>query len=111
MELIRECAETVYEVLGAGHSEVVYQNALCVALRKKGVWCDTEVVVPVSFMGHNVGFVRLDVVTEDYVLELKALATEVKDSATNQLRKYAGIRPNSAIINFGARGLQVICDV
>ena len=93
--------------LGGGLSEVIYKNALAIALRARGLVVETEMVVPVSFHGEFVGYVRPDlVVNKQVVLELKAIA---KLNAANllQLRTYLRYFPPSdkeLLLETGARG-------
>lgn len=108
----RTCAERVYTELGPGHSESVYQRAMCVALWQADVWSDQEVVLPVYFSGHPVGHVRLDILTETHVLELKALVSDIKDPGGHiQVKRYRRIlgdeRRNYVLINFGGKSLQI----
>ena len=112
MTLYKDCAERVYADLGPGHSESVYQKAMCVALWQSGTWCDQEVVLPVYFSGHPVGHVRLDILTQSHVLELKALASDVKDTGGHtQVQRYRRILGDESkkymLINFGGKSLQI----
>jgi GxxExxY protein len=64
----------VYNALGAGFREVVYQRALSLALTHRGLRAEQEVPVDVWFRGQRVGRFRADLVVADAVLlELKAL--------------------------------------
>jgi len=55
IEIIKKCAKEVYEELGAGWNERVYQQALEVALRERGIDYEDQRVLPISFKGHVVG--------------------------------------------------------
>lgn len=116
---IRNAAKEVHTELGGGLTEVIYKNALAIALRARGFVAETEMVVPVSFHGEFVGYVRPDlVVNKQVVLELKAIA---KLSAANllQLRTYLrhlsppdnGLHletdARGAVINFGPLDVEV----
>ena len=115
---IRNAAKEVHMELGGGLSEVIYKNALAIALRARGLVVETEMVVPVSFHGEFVGYVRPDlVVNKQVVLELKAIA---KLNAANllQLRTYLRYFPppdnelletdaRGAVINFGPLDVDV----
>lgn len=52
---VKKCAKEVYKELGAGWNEKVYQQALEVALREKGIDYEDQRVLPISFKGHVVG--------------------------------------------------------
>src|SRR5687768_5588572 len=63
----------VYNELGHGFLESVYQNALVVVLRAAGLSVQCQVPIDVCFRGETVGEFRADVVAEGLVLaELKA---------------------------------------
>jgi GxxExxY protein len=65
----------VYNELGGGFLESVYQQALRVALMQAGLRVAVEVPVPVYFRGEVVGNFRADVVVDECVLlELKAIS-------------------------------------
>lgn len=63
----------VYNELGYGFLESVYQEALVLLLRERGMKADPEVKLPVYFRGWCVGTFEADIVVEGKViLELKA---------------------------------------
>ena len=63
----------VYNELGDGFLELVYREAMRIALIEAGLKVDTEVSIPVSFRGSVVGVFRADLIVNDVVLiELKA---------------------------------------
>jgi GxxExxY protein len=65
----------VYNELGGGFLESVYQQALKIALVQAGLVVAVEVPVPVYFRGEVVGNFRADLMVNDCVLvELKAVA-------------------------------------
>jgi GxxExxY protein len=65
----------VYNELGGGFFESVYQQALRIALIQAGLQVAVEVPVPVHFRGEVVGNFRADmVVNECVLLELKAIS-------------------------------------
>ncbi len=64
----------VYNELGFGFLESVYENALVIALREKGFKVEQQISVPVWFRGQRVGDFVADLLVEDKViLELKAV--------------------------------------
>ena len=79
----RELTETiigvffdVYNELGHGFLESVYEKAFDIALRSKGLDVHCQIEVPVWFRGHTVGDFTADVLIERKVLvELKAVRT------------------------------------
>jgi len=63
----------VYNELGYGFLESVYEESLVIALREAGLSVDRQVSVPVRFRLQKVGEFRADVVVEECVLaELKS---------------------------------------
>jgi GxxExxY protein len=63
----------VRKELGRSHGEVVYRNAIQVALEERGVRSSKEVPIRVHYHGREVGFFRGDLLVEQRVLvELKA---------------------------------------
>src|SRR5688572_3477084 len=66
----------VYNELGHGFLESVYEKAFEVALTAKGVNVCCQIAVPVWFHGHRVGDFTADLLVERSVLlELKAVRT------------------------------------
>ena len=64
----------VNKVLGAGFLEKVYENALLIELRKRGLKAESQVPLTVTYKGEIVGEYFADIVVEDAViLELKAV--------------------------------------
>jgi GxxExxY protein len=62
----------VYNELGYGFLESVYEESLVIALRQAGLMVNRQVSVPVWFRNHKVGECRADVTVENCVLlELK----------------------------------------
>ena len=63
----------VYNELGSGLVEAVYEHALARELRTAGLEVRRQVPVTVNFRGKQAGLFRADIVVEDkVVLELKA---------------------------------------
>ena len=64
----------VHRVLGPGLLESVYEEALCVELKLRGISFARQVRLSVEYKQHRVGKARLDlVVGERLILELKAV--------------------------------------
>lgn len=82
----------VYNELGPGLLESIYEDALCYQLRKEGLKAENQVRVPVVYDGHVLpGELRLDILVEDTVIiELKSV-TEMKDVFHKQLLSYLKI--------------------
>jgi len=52
---VKDCAKDVYQQLGPGWNEGVYQQAMEVALREKGIDYEDQRILPISYRGHVVG--------------------------------------------------------
>jgi GxxExxY protein len=101
------CFEVSNE-LGAGFLESVYQNALVIALKSKGLHVERECPIPVYFRGENVGQFFADLVVEGLViLELKAvsaLSSAHKAQVINYLK--ASDMDVGLLLNFGVSKLE-----
>lgn len=66
----------VHRCLGPGFLEAVYEEALCLELRTRGIPCVSQFEVSVNYKGQRVGTGFIDIlVDERLVLELKAVET------------------------------------
>ena len=64
----------VNRVLGGGFLEKVYENALLIELKDRGLKADSQVPIKVHYKGNIVGEYVADILVEDnVVLELKAV--------------------------------------
>lgn len=82
----------VYNELGHGFLESVYEKSLEVALNSLGLKVCRQIEIPVWFRGHQVGAFTADVLVEDCVLlELKA-ARALDPSHQAQLLNYSSER-------------------
>jgi GxxExxY protein len=101
-KILAACFEVSKE-MGAGFLESVYEKALFVALKQKGLGSKCQVPLKVKFRGVVVGDFFVDVLVEEKVLiELKAvsrLSSEHKAQVINYL-KATGIEVG-LLINFG----------
>ena len=112
VRLISQVSRKVYEALGPGHEEVVYQNALALEFRRRKLRYQIEKNVEVVYLGERVGVHRLDFVVEDQVIvELKA-QPKITESHISQAKAYLrnlGLG-RAVIVNFPTQavlGLQV----
>ncbi|HTZ98442.1 MAG TPA: GxxExxY protein [Terriglobales bacterium] len=95
----------VYNELGYGFLESVYQEALVVALSEAGFTVDRQVPLPVWFRGRKVGDFRADLLIEGKVLlELKSART-LESSHEAQLLHYlkSTVIEIGLLLNFGAK--------
>ena len=95
----------VYNELGHGFLESVYENSLAIALREKGLEVFQQVAIPVRFRGKAVGDFAADLLVEKTImLELKA-ARAIDPSHIAQLLNYlkATDIEIGLLLNFGPR--------
>lgn len=95
----------VYNELGYGFVESVYENALAIALRAAGLTVKQQVAIDVAFRGQSVGEFRADLLVEDrLILELKAV-TAILPIHETQLVNYlkATRMPVGLVLNFGPK--------
>ena len=102
------CAMAVHSELGNGFQEVVYQRALAIEMRRKGISFSREHEMPIFYRGEQVGTRRVDFFVEGVVLvELKAVSM-LDDLHLVQLRNYLQVfgLEVGLLLNFGARSLE-----
>jgi GxxExxY protein len=95
----------VYNELGFGFVESVYEIAMCIALRSKGFTVERQSPVPVWFRGQQIGNFFADlVVNQSVILELKA-ARALEPSHIAQVLNYlrATAIEVGLVLNFGPR--------
>jgi GxxExxY protein len=105
-DLTREIIGAFYDVyngLGFGFVESVYQRALPVALAARGVRCSREVLVNVQFNGVEVGSYRADLIVDGKVIVESKVAEKIVRIHEIQLVNYLRATGLSVglILNFG----------
>ena len=102
-KVIINCFYTVYNTLGYGFLEKVYENALAIELRERGLKAQQQYPIKVFYKRAVVGNYYADIVVEDKVLlELKAeesIAPKHKVQIQNYLK--ASQLELGLIFNFG----------
>ncbi len=101
---VRGAIFSVYNELGYGHKEQVYQKALETEFLKTGIYFKREANLKVQYKGESVGNYRPDFVIEDkIILELKAVEFMAKVYET-QLLHYLKTTGHKLglLINFGS---------
>lgn len=106
-KILAACFDVINE-LGAGFLETVYEKALLIALRDKGLSVASQVPVPVRFRGHTVGEFFADLLVEDkIVLELKAVKNLAPEHLAQVINYLKGTGLETALlINFGRQKLE-----
>ncbi len=100
--VIGTCFEVIKE-LGEGFLESVYENALIIALRQKGIKAEPQVPLKVRFGGEVVGEFNADVLVENVlILELKAVKALIPEHQAQLINylKATGMQ-TGLLINFG----------
>jgi GxxExxY protein len=95
----------VYNTLGYGFAERVYENALAIEPKKSGFMVERQQDITVYYEGEVVGEYVADVVVNDAViLELKAVRTLAEDHAAQLLNylKATSIEVG-LLLNFGEK--------
>ncbi len=93
----------VYNELGRGFLESVYEKSLAIVLEEKGLKVETQKEVPVFFRGISVGKFKADVVVEEkVVIELKAVK-KIDPAHSAQLLNYLKATQIEVglVLNFG----------
>lgn len=101
-------ALNVYDVLGSGFNEAIYDKAMSVALQKQLLSFESQKPVDIHFEGTAVGLYYLDYFVEEaVVLELKAV-TELTSGHLAQTISYLTATRSRVglLINFGAGKLE-----
>lgn len=115
---IKECASSIMQEIGPGWFESIYQSAMEVALRDKGIMYERQRPLPITYCGHVIGDVIPDLVVwlkQDgqkvaLVVELKS-DTSLKEDYKVQVERYIKelrkqvkndetVHPTGVLINF-----------
>jgi len=93
----------VYNELGYGFLEKVYQNSMYLELKFRGFKVDAQKQIKVNYQGYEVGVYYADLVVEDLViLELKAAECIVKDFENQLINYLRGTEMEvGLLLNFG----------
>ena len=83
------CAMQVYHKLGPGLLESIYEKAMMLELKKKGLQVENQVPVDIMYDGENLGDgLRLDIlVNDELIVELKSVE-ELKSVHYKQIQTY-----------------------
>jgi GxxExxY protein len=108
-ERIIGCAYRVYNNMGFGYLESVYEKCLLLELRKAGLRAATQQELVVRYDGEVVGEFVADMLVEDTViLELKSVR-QLASAHEMQLVNYlvATGKPVGLLLNFGEHKVEV----
>ena len=105
IEVLRALTQDIYDQLGSGFDEVVYQKAFEVGLRLRRIPYEAQRIVPVFYEGFYIGEGKPDLIvgegTEKVVIELKAVES-VGHKERAQIENYLRVLdlPLGLLINF-----------
>ena len=101
-------AMEVHKAMGNGFQEVIYQRALAIEFRSRGIGYSREHEMGIQYKGHKIGTRRVDFFVEEKIMvEIKAIIN-LEDVHLAQAMNYVeayGL-DIGLLINFGARSLQ-----
>ncbi len=108
-ETIIGCAYRVYNKMGFGFLESVYEKCLLIELRKAGLDTESQKSITVYYDDEIVGEFVADIIVNDMIiLELKSVRRVIKAHEV-QLVNYlvATGKPVGLVLNFGERKVEV----
>ena len=104
LKTVTTIARDVHKKLGPGFNECMYHRAMETGLRNMHIPYQSEVILPVAYLGSNVGNVRADlIIASKLVVELKAVRKMSKDDTRLQTQTYMNLLgiDNGMCVNFG----------
>ena len=108
-ESIIGCAYRVYNKMGFGFLESVYEKCLLIELRKAGLYAESQKPITVYYDDEIVGTFIADIIVNDtIILELKSVR-RIIEAHEVQLVNYlvATEKPVGLILNFGERKVEI----
>ena len=108
-EIIITCAFHVYNEMGYGFLESVYEKCMLIELKKHALKVESQKPIIVKYENEVVGEFKADIIVEDTViLELKSVR-QIVQAHEVQLVNYlvATGKPVGLVINFGEQKVQV----
>lgn len=106
---IRGCIFNVYNSLGFGHKENVYQKALELELQNNGISYESQKILNVYYKERKVGVYVPDLIIEQkIILEIKATEFDIKRFETQLLNYIKGTNYKlGLLVNFGKEKLSI----
>lgn len=107
---VRRAIFNVYNNLGYGHRESVYQGALAKELKKQGVSFEREPTLAVYYQGDKVGTYKPDFVIEGkIILEIKAVPFLNRQMEAQLVYYLKGTNYRlGLLVNFGSDKLKIV---
>ena len=109
IEKIIGCAYRVYNKMGYGFLESVYEKCLLIELNKAGLKCEQQSAISVYYDNQNVGEFIADVIVEDTVIvELKSVRRIIKAHEVQLVNYLVATRKDvGLLLNFGEIKVEV----
>ena len=103
MEIFKEISKEIYDTLGSGHTESIYQHAFETELRIRCIDYESQKVVPITYKCFNIGYGFADIVVGDAVIELKAIS-KLRPQDKTQVINYMEMLniKKGYLVNFGS---------
>ena len=104
------CAMMVHNELGSGFLEKVYENAMVISLKEKGIKVEQQKEIVIQFHGETIGNYIADLLVDDkIIIELKC-AINISETHKAQIANYlkATGKRLGIIINFGKEKLEYV---
>ncbi len=108
-EVIIGCAYRVYNKMGFGFLESVYEKCLLIELRKAGLDAESQKTITVYYDGEIVGEFVADIIINDtIILELKSVRRVIRAHEVQMVNYLVATgKPIGLILNFGERKVEV----
>jgi GxxExxY protein len=108
-EKIIGCAYRVYNKMGSGFLESVYEKCLLIELRKAGLQAQAQQPITVHYDNEVVGEFTADIIVEDTVIvELKAIRQLARAHEVQLVNYLAATgKPVGLLINFGETKVEI----
>ena len=111
--IIKEICKKIYDTMGKGYTECLYQNCICLELQKNNIIYQKEVNLTFKYENMPVGWGRLDIVFTykdvKYIIELKhVLRLTSKDR--RQVERYLQHTTDinyGFLVNFGGNDYEI----
>ena len=82
---ITQAINNVYDTLGYGLTEGIYQKVLVIELKESFENVQVEKSVPIIYKNHEIAVLRADIFIDNkFILELKAITTKLSSKDENQ---------------------------
>ena len=102
-------AYAVYNEMGLGFLESVYESCMVVELTSRGLLAEIQKPIEVLYHGQPVGYFVADLIVDDLVIvELKSVRQLIETHEVQLVNYLAATgKPAGLLINFGADGVTV----